>query len=33
VTAGIDMAFHVVGKLLGEGVRRRTAGIMEYNLV
>jgi transcriptional regulator GlxA family with amidase domain len=33
VTAGIDMAFHVVGKLLGDGIRRRTAGIMEYNLV
>jgi transcriptional regulator GlxA family with amidase domain len=33
VTAGIDMAFHVVGKLLGEGIRRRTAGIMEYRLI
>ena len=33
VTAGIDMAFHIVGKLLGEGIRSRTAAIMEYRLV
>ena len=33
VTAGIDMALHVVGKLLGDVIRRRTADIMEYRLV
>jgi len=31
VSAGIDMAFHLVGKLLGPEARRNTAKTMEYN--
>ncbi len=30
IAAGIDMSLHVVGRLLGEDVARRTAGQMEY---
>lgn len=31
VSAGIDMALHIVGRLLGEDVARETARGMEYN--
>lgn len=30
ISAGIDMALHVVGRLYGEGCARRVAGYMEY---
>ncbi|MFN2153020.1 MAG: DJ-1/PfpI family protein, partial [Anaerolineales bacterium] len=33
ISAGIDMSLYVVGKLLGEDYRQKTAAYMEYRLI